>query len=131
METPEPKPVPERLRRFDVVRALVYFEEHDGRRKERPMVIICLSGDGETEVGIKCTSNPTWSDKEHGAVRISRWREAGLEHETTARCRQLVRFRRSKLIGYYGRLDLVDVEAIAEALPQLKPEEFIWLSDER
>ena len=55
---------------------------------------------------------------------------AGLEHETTARCRQLVRFRKSKLIGYYGRLDSVDIEAIAEALPQLKPEEFTWLSDE-
>ena len=68
MATPEPKPVPEHLRRFDVVRALVYFEEHDGRRKERPMVIIRLSGDGETGVGIKCTSNPTWSDKERGAV---------------------------------------------------------------
>ena len=47
MATPEPKPVPEHLRRFDVVRALVYFEEHDGRRKERPMVVIRLSGDGE------------------------------------------------------------------------------------
>ncbi|MEE0972102.1 MAG: hypothetical protein U0L14_07320 [Bifidobacterium ruminantium] len=41
-----------------------------------------------------------------------------------------MRFRKSKLIGYYGRLDSVDIEAIAEALPQLKPEEFIWLSDE-
>lgn len=131
MTTPEPKSVPKHLRRFDVVRALVYFEEHDGRRKERPMVIIRLSGDGETGVGIKCTSNPTWSDREHGAVRISQWQEAGLEHETTARCRQLVRFRKSKLIGYYGRLDSADIEAIAEALPQLKPEEFIWLSDER
>lgn len=57
---------------------------------------------------------------------ISKW-ESGLTHLTTARCAQLVRFLRSDLQGFTGRLSRNDAIRVANAVGEVKPEEQVWL----
>ncbi|OZG69314.1 type II toxin-antitoxin system PemK/MazF family toxin [Bifidobacterium eulemuris] len=119
------KPLPNQLRRFDVVRAWVRYEDDKGRGKYRPIAVIRISNDGEEGVGIKVTSNPTWT--EEGDIHIEDWAEAGLDHLSTARCAQLVRFETARLDGYYGHLSRNDIERLSQVITSLPPERFVWL----
>ena len=120
-------PLPKKLRRFDVVRARVFYAEHDGRSKERPLAIVSLAVDGDTGIGIKITSK---THHAAGDLSLSGWRDAGFNMPSVARCAQLVRFRVDRLTGYYGRLTAEDIEDIANVLSSLNPSDFLWLSDD-
>lgn len=89
------------------------------------MAAIVIQADDDGGVAVKLTSNPTW----HGAgdVQLPEYEHAGLTHLTTARGAQLVRFRRSDLQGFAGRLSRNDAMRVANAVGEVKPEEQVWL----
>lgn len=89
------------------------------------MAAIVIQADDDGGVAVKLTSNPTW----HGAgdVQLPEYEHAGLTHLTTARCAQLVRFRRLDLQGFAGRLSRNDAIRVANAVGEVKPEEQVWL----
>lgn len=122
-------PLPDDLGMYDVVRVNVFYEEHDGRSKERPVIILSLAVHGDVGVGVKVTSNAQRFSV--GDVRLRDWNTAGLTKPSVARCAQLVQFRVGDVKGYYGRLSAADAGDVAYEVTSLDPSDFIWLSDKR
>lgn len=124
-DRPELKPVPRELRAFDVYRMPVRFEEDKTRSRNHYVTCVVVDDDGDGGVAVKLTSNPKWNDV--GDVRLLDWEQAGLSHGTTARCSQLIRFRREDLQGYTGTLSRDDAIRLMNALRDVPPDESVWL----
>ncbi|MBT1169847.1 MULTISPECIES: hypothetical protein [Bifidobacterium] len=124
-DRPVLKPVPEILRTFDVYRMPVRFEEDKTRSRNHYVTCIVIDVDGDGGVAVKLTSNPKWEGA--GDVQLLDWEQAGLTHVTTARCAQLVRFKRKDLQGYTGTLSREDAIRLVGALSSVPPDESIWL----
>lgn len=123
-DRPALRPVPEILHTFDVYRMPVRFEED--RTISRNHYVACVvDADNDGGVAVKLTSNPKWHDA--GDVRLLDWAQAGLAHGTTARCGQLVRFRRSDLQGFTGTLSRTDAVRLVTALAEVPSERVVWL----
>lgn len=118
-------PVPDTLRPFDVYRMPVRFEEDKTKSRNHYVACIIINTDGEGGLAVKLTSNPKWNGI--GDIRLRDWEHAGLSHETTARCTQLVRFHRSDIQGYTGSLSHGDAVNVAAAIASIPPEMLIWL----
>ncbi|KAB8294329.1 hypothetical protein DSM100685_0457 [Bifidobacterium avesanii] len=125
LDRPVLRPVPETLHTFDVYRMPVRFEEDRTRSRNHYVTCIVVDVDGNGGVAVKLTSNPKWNDA--GDVRLLDWEQAGLTHATTARCAQLVRFRREDLQGYTGTLSREDAVRLASALGDVPPDRSVWL----
>lgn len=119
------KPLPQTLRTFDVYRMPVRFEEDKTRSRNHYVTCIVVDVDGEGGVAVKLTSNPKWDNA--GDVQLLDWEQAGLSHITTARCSQLIRFKRADLQGYTGTLSRDDAIRLVNALHDVPPDRSIWL----
>lgn len=119
------RPVPETLHVFDVYRMPVRFEDDKARSRNHYVVCVVVHEDGDSGWAVKLTSNPKWHDV--GDIQLADWGQAGLSHLTTARCAQVVRFRRSELQGWIGRLSRVDARRVIAAFTSIPPEKLIWL----
>lgn len=118
-------PVPHTLQTFDVYRMPVRFEEDKTRSRNHYVVCVIVDTDNDGGIAVKLTSNPTWHGD--GDIRLLDWEQAGLSHETTARCSQLIRFRRDDLQGYTGTLSRQDAIRLATALNSVPPDRKVWL----
>ena len=110
-DIPELMPVPEQLHVFDVYRMQVRFEDDPTKSRNHYVAAIVIQADDDGGV----------------AVQLPEYEHAGLIHLTTARCAQLVRFLRSDLQGFTGRLSRNDAIRVANAVGEVKPEEQVWL----
>ncbi|WP_278801122.1 hypothetical protein [Bifidobacterium pullorum] len=124
-DMPKLFPVPNTLHAFDIYRMPVRFEEDKTRSRNHYVICVVVYEDGNSGVAIKLTSNPKWNGI--GDIRIQDWHSAGLTHETTARCRQLVRFERSDLQGYIGTLSQTDAQHVAKIILTIPATQQIWL----
>ncbi|WP_258175645.1 hypothetical protein [Bifidobacterium callitrichos] len=103
----------------------VRFEEDKTRSRNHYVACIIVDADNDGGVAVKLTSNPTW--RGDGDIRLLDWEQAGLSHETTARCSQLVRFRRDDLQGYTGTLSKQDAIRLVTALNSVPLNRKVWL----
>lgn len=126
-QSPRPvlHPVPEQLHPFDVYRMPVRFEDDPNRTRNHYVACVVIAADGEGGLAVKLTSNPKWNDV--GDVHLADWEQAGLVHATTARCAQLVRFRREDLQGRTGTLSVGDADMIVSALLSVPRDRLVWL----
>ncbi|MBT1166418.1 hypothetical protein [Bifidobacterium simiarum] len=124
-DQPVLKPVPGTLHTFDVYRMPVRFEEDKTRSRNHYVTCIVVDVDGDGGVAVKLTSNPKWDGI--GDIQLRDWKQAGLTHATTARCAQLVRFKREDLQGYTGTLSREDAVRLTKALTSIPPDESVWL----
>lgn len=124
-DRPTLQPVPHTLQTFDVYRMPVRFEEDKTRSRNHYVACIIVDADNDGGVAVKLTSNPTW--RGDGDIRLLDWEQAGLSHETTARCSQLVRFRRDDLQGYTGTLSKQDAIRLVTALNSVPLNRKVWL----
>ena len=113
--------LPERIRRYDVVRVDVEYEDLDGHKK-RPVAIM-LVGDGPSYVGVKVTTKAKY---ERGDVWLIEPESANLDNGV-ARCAQLVHFDHRDIVGYYGHLSNADINMIVGTLSNLDESDFIHL----
>lgn len=113
--------LPERIRRYDVVRIDVEYEGLDGHKKMP--VAIMIVGDGPSYVGVKITSKAKY---EKGDVWLVEPSAANLT-DGVARCAQLVSFDHRDIVGYYGHLDNADINLIVGELSKLDESDFIHL----
>lgn len=124
-DIPELMPIPEQLHVFDVYRMRVRFEDDPTKSRNHYVAAIVIQADDDGGVAVELTGNPTWHRA--GDVQLPEYEHAGLTHLTTARCAQLVRFLRSDLQGFTGRLSRNDAIRVANAVGEVKPEEQLWL----
>lgn len=113
--------LPDRIRRYDVVRLDVEYEDLDGHKK-RPVAVV-LVGDGPSYVGVKLTSKAKY---EKGDVWLIEPDAANLD-DSVARCAQLVSFEHRDILGYYGHLDNADINSLVSELSKLNESDFIHL----
>lgn len=124
-EQPALQPVPEVLHVFDVYRMPVRFEEDKTKSRNHYVACIVVQTDGDSGWAVKLTSNPKWKDV--GDIQLTDWSKAGLSHITTARCSQLIRFHRSELQGWTGRLSTTDSRRVIAAFNSVPTERMKWL----
>lgn len=124
-DQPTLKPVPEMLRTFDVYRMPVRFEEDKTKSRNHYVTCVVVDADNKGGIAVKLTSNPKWHGT--GDIRLMDWEQAGLSHETTARCAQLVRFKRADLQGYTGTLSQQDAIRLFTALNSVPADKTVWL----
>ncbi|BDR52317.1 hypothetical protein KIM372_02240 [Bombiscardovia nodaiensis] len=101
------------------------FEEDSSKSRNHYVASIVIAADNKTGIAVKLTSNPTWN--EPSDVQLLDYKEAGLAHLTTARCAQLIRFQRSDLQGFVGRLSSADAWRIRSGLDAVPAGGHSWL----
>jgi hypothetical protein len=95
--------VRQEIERFSIWRVLYPFDE-TGEGKERPALVFNQTDDGA--VCLRMTSKPQRAASD---LVISRWREAGLDRETTINTTRREFFRNDELIRKIGNLHDDDI----------------------
>lgn len=103
----------------------VRFEEDKTRSRNHYVVCGVVDVDGSGGIAVKLTSDPRWNGA--GDVRLLDWKQPGLTHATTARCAQLIRFKRDDLQGYTGSLSREDAIGLVQALTEVPSDAAVWL----
>ena len=97
---------------WEIWMAIVRFEEDPEKIKERP-VMICP--DGAVFISYPITSHDI-RENDPLDYPISKWKEAGLHHQSTLRLGKRIRLEKSHLLRRLGALAIEDVYFIHRAL---------------
>lgn len=107
-ETPRP---------YDVWRLSFEYEDQPGVSKMRPVVVGAVDGERAAVLVVKVTGHGPRAEFP-GEVRLSGWRDAGLDKPSVARCSKTLVVPTEAFAGQlrYGHLNEEDALAVAEAL---------------
>lgn len=103
---------------FDVLIALVRFEDAPKGYKARPVIALSVNDDALAIASIKVTSHAPreWCP---GEVQLIDWKEEGLAKPSVARCSRIVLLNVSDVGMRIGSLSMRDRRAVLAALSEI------------